>query len=108
MLGTMMLSGWKEIAQYLRCSLRSAQRYQSIGLPIKRLHPGRGPVVAYSEDIDAWVRGLLSRSKGARTTPTNVMRSRELRAQVERSTEKLRKMVEELMKTVESIQAKKN
>ena len=35
---TMILSGWKEMAQYLRCSVRTAQRWQD--LPVKRAYAG--------------------------------------------------------------------
>jgi hypothetical protein len=64
MLGMMILSGWKETAQYLRCGVRSARRWQSRGLPVKRLYPARrAPVFANSEEIDASMRGGHSGSK---------------------------------------------
>ena len=104
----MILSGWKEIAQYLRCGVRSAQRYRARGLPVKRSYPGlRMPVFAYSEEIDLWVReGSLWRKKDLDTL-ANVTRSRELREQVRRSRENLQNTLAELKKTMDPLLAKK-
>ena len=100
MLGTMTLVGWKEIARYLRCGVRSAQRWQSRGLPVKRLYPGRhAPVWANSDEVDRWARGGSFWRDKQVGTRANVMRSQELRAQVERSREKLHHTLDELKKT---------
>jgi hypothetical protein len=54
----MILSGWKDIANYLRCGVRTVQRWEADGLPVHRPTPGRrSHVIAYSEEIDGWVRG---------------------------------------------------
>ena len=109
MLSTMTLSGWKEIAQYLRCGLRSAQRWQSRGLPVKRLYPGRrAPVFANSEEIDAWMRGGAFWLKKDVDVQANVTRSRELRARVQGSRESLHHTLEKLMKTLGLIRIKRN
>jgi hypothetical protein len=51
------LNSWKEIASYLDKSVRTVQRMEKIGLPVRRLSPGaRASVVADVRDIDAWVR----------------------------------------------------
>ena len=103
---TMILSGWKEIAQYLRCGARTAQRWQSKGLPVRRAYPGgRAPVLADSEEIDAWVRGWRKKDQG---TLANVTRSRELRAQLQHSRENLRHTLDELKKTLAPLRAKKH
>lgn len=53
----MILKGWKDIAKYLGCGLRTAQRWESLGLPVRRpAHQLRSAVVALTKDIDAWVR----------------------------------------------------
>ena len=106
----MILSGWKEIAQYLRCGVRTAQRWQSKGLPVRRAYPGpRAPVLAVSEEIDVW--------RGAGTFPVHrkdpytreiVMRSQALRAQVRQSRETLHRTIDQLKKTWEPIRLKKN
>lgn len=95
----MILRGWKAIAQYMHCGIRSAQRYQSIGLPVKRLLWGnRARVVADSEEIDRWVHGGKDLD-----TPSNVTRNRELQAQVRRFSENLR----QLKKTMDLLKVKK-
>lgn len=106
---TMILSGWKEIAQYLRCGIRTAQRWQSKGLPVKRVYPGhRAPVFADSEEIDSWVHGGSFWLKKDLDTLTNVTRSRELRAQVRHSRETLHHTLDELKKTMDPLRAKKH
>ena len=60
----MLLNGWKEIATYLRCGVRTVQRWEALGLPVMRVRPGkRGPVVAQTEGLDAWIRGRNLQSK---------------------------------------------
>ena len=72
----MVLSGWKEIAQYLRCGVRTVQRCERKGLPVLRPTPGsRAHVIAYSENLDRW----LKRSKDGLTTVNG------LQAEFERS-----------------------
>ncbi len=50
------LDGWKEIAQYLNRSVRTAYRWErDLGLPVRRLGTGKGEVVfALPEELDAW------------------------------------------------------
>lgn len=55
----MVLTGWKEIANYLHRGVRTAQRWaQTDGLPIHRpiQQNKRGPVIALSEDLDRWIQ----------------------------------------------------
>lgn len=57
----MLLNSWKEIATYLRSGIRTVQRWETLGLPVLRVRSGnRGPVVARTEDLDAW---LMARSR---------------------------------------------
>lgn len=51
------LSGWKEIASYLRKGVRTIQRYErQLALPIRRSGGKfKGSVVATKTDLDAWV-----------------------------------------------------
>ncbi len=55
------LSGWDEIAKYLRIHARTAQRYElSRGLPVHRA-PGGGakaPVFAVRSELDNWLIGV--------------------------------------------------
>ena len=53
-----MLSGWKDIANYMGKGVRTVQRYEhDLGLPVRRLS-GRpvGAVIATKSDLDSWVR----------------------------------------------------
>ena len=54
---TGVLSGWKDIANYLGKAVRTVQRYEfELGLPVHR--PAgklRGSVIAAKSDLDAWV-----------------------------------------------------
>lgn len=54
----MILNGWKQIAEYLGRSVRSIQRWESLGMPIRRpKHKNRSSaVVALSEELDAWLK----------------------------------------------------
>jgi hypothetical protein len=51
------LSGWKEIANYLGGGVRTVQRYEcELGLPIRRpAGRSRGSVIATKAEIDAWI-----------------------------------------------------
>jgi len=61
----MLLTGWKEIAEHLRCGMRTVQRWERLGLPVTRPSraPGqkRGLVIADSEKIDSWVHHRSAR-----------------------------------------------
>lgn len=62
----MLLNGWKEIAGYLKCGVRTVQRWEQLGLPVMRVRPGdRGPVMAHSENVDSWIKIRTSRIKHA-------------------------------------------
>jgi hypothetical protein len=53
----MILSGWKEIAQYLHCGVRTVQRWEGDGLPVHRPSPHkRSHVIAHSEELDRWIK----------------------------------------------------
>jgi hypothetical protein len=51
------LNGWKEIGDCLKVTSRSAQRWERLGLPIRRVSDTpRSRVMASSEDIELWIR----------------------------------------------------
>lgn len=52
------LSGWKEIASYLRKGVRTAQRYErQLGLPVRRpAGKASGSVIATKAELDGWVK----------------------------------------------------
>lgn len=52
------LNSWKDIADYLHCGVRTAQRWErDLQLPVYRPRPGkRGPVCAFPSEIQIWLR----------------------------------------------------
>ena len=53
----MILNGWKEIASYLGRGVRTVQRWEGFGLPVRRPVGGlRSSVITTSEDLDRWIR----------------------------------------------------
>src|SRR5437762_8886812 len=51
---------WKEIAHYLSAGVRTVQRWESeFKLPVRRPRgTKRSAVLAFSSEIDAWIKGL--------------------------------------------------
>jgi hypothetical protein len=51
------LNSWKEIARYMDRGVRTVQRWENDGLPIRRVGAGkRAPVFAFTVEIDKWLR----------------------------------------------------
>lgn len=101
----MLLSGWKEIANHLRCGVRTSQRWQAEGLPVKRVGAGpRSPVFAYSEQLDRWMKdGDLRHFRHTEGISLN-QHSRELVQEMRQSRETLHRKMEDLHKTVTAMQ----
>lgn len=60
----MILNGWKEIANHLGRGVRTIQRWESLGLPVRRPNrKDRSAVCAFSEEIDEWLRSAPSSGK---------------------------------------------
>jgi len=52
-----LLSGWKEIADHLHLTVRTAQRWERLGLPVRRVSDSTcSPVVAISDELELWAR----------------------------------------------------
>lgn len=54
-----LFSSWKEIAEYLKCDVRTCRRWElTHGLPIHRLEgSSKSRIFAYQEELDNWVKG---------------------------------------------------
>ena len=63
-IGTQQLDGWKEIAGYLKRSVRCVQRWErNEELPVRRHRHARGvSVYAFREELNAWWEDERSRS----------------------------------------------
>lgn len=52
-----LLSGWKEIAEHLHLGVRTAQRWERLGLPVRRVSESPcSPVVAIPDELELWAR----------------------------------------------------
>lgn len=94
--GLMVLHGWKQIAQYLGCGIRTAQRWEAqCGLPVTRPRNHlRSPVLAQSEALDSWAGGASA----------GVIEQWQARwAQIEREIELLKQQVETLVAGTEPL-----
>ena len=100
----MILSGWKDIAHCLGCGVRTAQRWEDKGLPVKRPLPGkRSHVVTTSEQLDSWARdGVFWRTENLDSL-ANIERARELRAEIKRARETLHQKLGELRKELATL-----
>jgi hypothetical protein len=66
------LQSWKEIARYIGRAVRTVQRWELFGLPVRRL-PGessKNPVYAIAHELDAWL--LSNPQNGAPIGPGTV------------------------------------
>lgn len=53
----MILKGWKDIAKYLGCGVRTVQRWEKLGIPVRRPTKGaRSAVMAVTDEVDAWLK----------------------------------------------------
>src|SRR4051794_33051902 len=53
--GGRILNGWKEVAAFMGRGVRTVQRWESLGLPVRRPHGrARSAVVASGDELAAW------------------------------------------------------
>lgn len=104
----MLLIGWKEISKYLRFGIRTVQRWERNGLPVKRVNNSpRSPVVADSEELDAWILHRMQLPTGAsQELADNRKRARELRLQGQAIRKELQDRMAVLRKTLAEARAK--
>jgi len=97
------LSGWKAIAQHMGSSIRTAQRWERNGLPVKRPVPGlRSHVAAVSTELESWLdHGMSWRNHSA---PGIIKCSRELRQKNHKLRQQNRDKMQNLRLRVEALQ----
>lgn len=105
----MILTGWKEICQHLRYGMRTVQRWERLGLPVKRItNNRRSPVVADSEELDAWILHRRRLPQAApKTLLDNLQRVRELQREVAENRKELQVKLETLRKQIAEFHAKR-
>jgi len=61
-----LLNGWKEIADHLHLTVRTAQRWERLGLPVRRVSDSSGsPVVGIPDELELWARTRVMKSDRA-------------------------------------------
>jgi CheY-like chemotaxis protein len=101
------LKSWKEIASYLHCGVRTAQRWENeLGLPVQRpAGPDRNVVLAFSEELDQWVSsGTVTVVQDARE---NISRQGELRQELRELRSRQHQLVAELREQIKQSKTKK-
>ena len=92
------LTSWKEIAAYMRCGVRTVQRYErNFGLPIRRpTGKSRGSVMATRAEIDAWVAAGPIRKTFELVRIEQNARTQSQADEIERRVIAMRKLKEEM------------
>ena len=91
-----LLCGWKEIAEYLHLTVRTAQRWESAGLPVHRAYESqRSPVLASQDELEQWVNTRQTRAREHSSELRRRLTSefRELRGAHHRTVRKTRKLL---------------
>jgi len=93
------LSGWKDIANYLGKGVRTVQRYeQELALPVRR-PAGRsaGSVVATKAELDAWICASPIRETFDRTKPPAVSQCANFAAALKEGIAEMKRLREEML-----------
>ena len=83
------LDSWKAIAEYLKRSPRTVQRWHAdYGLPVHHFGGGKGPVFCYADELDQWLSGFsdgtgAASGAAAHSSPDTRQRSAELTAEAD-------------------------
>lgn len=104
----MILTGWKQISTHLGYGVRTAQRWESQGLPVQRVTKSpRSRVVADSDRLDEWILRGKDVPSAAHDLLRNLERARKLRAEVQRARTALRQKMESLRKEMAELRARR-
>jgi hypothetical protein len=92
------LSSWKEIARYMRCGVRTVQRYErESGLPVRRpTGKSRGSVIATRGEIDAWIAAAPIRETFRLTRIERDSRTRSQTDRIESGVIAMRKLKDQM------------
>lgn len=94
-----LLCGWKEIAEYMHLTVRTAQRWQRVGLPVRRAYESqRSPVLAAQHELEQWLsmRETRRRRRPSESQRRLVSEFRELRSAQRRTHRVTRTLVHEV------------
>ena len=103
----MILTGWKEIANYLRCGVRTVQRWERAGLPVMRPMPGpRAHVMAYSQHLDRWLKQSKDGISVMPKLQTEIERTQLLLLDISRQRQQTLLRIDQLRRELASIRTK--
>jgi hypothetical protein len=103
-----LLSGWKEIAEHLHLNVRTAQRWERLGLPVRRVSDSPcSPVVALPDELELWARTRDAKADAALLVSNRslVTRLSELRGNHVKARHETKKLLSEIS-SLESEQKK--
>ena len=104
----MVLSGWKQIANYLGLGVRTVQRWEDKGLPVNRPFPGRrAHVVAYSEQLDKWVERLKRGGTERSDIVINVENAKKLKEESQLARNELRSRMQALRHEMDDLRTRR-
>jgi len=109
-----LLTSWKEISAYMGRSVRTVQRWEKLGLPVRRLSSSsKASVLANTRDIDTWLSNARTHGFATRQSAEHlflrgslaeaVNMSRILRAEMMKLREERRQDMVTLVNTLEKL-----
>lgn len=99
-----MLTGWKEIAASLRLTSRSAQRWEALGLPVRRVSDSsHSRIIAFSDEIEDWARMKGSGLDRSESLKANALAFRATRRETKKLVAELRAARSEQRRLLSSI-----
>lgn len=100
------LNGWKEIGECLHRTPRSAQRWERLGLPVRRISDSsRSPIIAFSDEIEGWARAKATLTSPD-SLPAEIVAFRATRCETRKLVEQLRVAIIGHQEVVEAIRGK--
>src|SRR5437762_2019271 len=92
---TGLLNSWKEIANYLGRGVRTVQRWEKRGLPVRRMGSGsRAPVIANKPEIDRWMESTRAHGFAATIDAEQLFCRSELQSSILQSRTLMKEMIE--------------
>ena len=98
------LNGWKEIAESLNLTSRTAQRWEHMGLPVRRVsNSSRSPVIAFSHEIEGWAHNRRRRMNGLNSLDANTLTFRATQRKTRKLAQQLETASAELIKRMNAL-----
>jgi hypothetical protein len=100
------LNGWKEIADCLHLTSRSAQRWERLGLPVRRVSDStRSPIIAFSDEIEEWARMKKKKLDGCGSLNATTTAYKATRCETQKLVGELREARKEHRRLLDAIHA---